>query len=69
MNRFAYLWPDELATGAPLRDLGYSPRVSLSGMVDKILAAHEVRNVTTAEAFKAVGEGGGAVFMGVALLH
>jgi hypothetical protein len=68
MNRFAYLWPDELATGAPLRDLGYSPRVSLSGMVDKILAAHEVRNVTTAEAFKVV-EGGGVVFMGVALFH
>lgn len=68
MNKFAHLWPDELATGAPLRDLGYSPRVSLSGMVDKILAAHEVRNVTTAEAFK-VGEGGGVVFMGVALFH
>lgn len=44
MNKFANLWPDELSTIEPLRDLGYSPKVQLSDMVEKVLVAHENRN-------------------------
>ena len=52
MNKFAQLWPDELATDEPLRDLGYAPEVGLADMVANVLAAHEQRNESTAEAFK-----------------
>jgi hypothetical protein len=54
MNKFANLWPDELGTMEPLRDLGYAPEVKLSDMVATVLAAHEDRNVSAAEAFKAI---------------
>lgn len=54
MDKFARLWPDELATAEPLRDLGYAPSVGLSDMVARVLAAHEARNERTAEAFKAI---------------
>ncbi|KAH8059969.1 L-threonine 3-dehydrogenase [Aureococcus anophagefferens] len=33
MDKFAKLWPDELATEEPLRDLGYKPEVGLEEMV------------------------------------
>ena len=49
--RFANLWPDELSTVEPLRDLGYSPQFGLSDMVAKVLEAHEDRNQKTAQAF------------------
>ena len=52
MNKFANLWPDELSTAEPLRDLGYSPKVGLSNMVANVLASHEERNMRTAQAFK-----------------
>jgi len=52
MNTFANLWPDELSTGEPLRDLGYAPRVGLADMVEKVLMSHEDRNMRTALAFK-----------------
>ena len=54
MNKFANLWPDELATEEPLRDLGYAPAVGLSDMVANVLAAHDAQNEKTAEAFRAV---------------
>jgi threonine 3-dehydrogenase len=58
MNKFANLWPDELGTTEPLRDLGYAPEVKLPDMVATVLAAHEDRNVNAAEAFKAIdGDG------------
>jgi len=52
MNKFANLWPDELSTREPLRDLGYEPKVGLATMVEKILLSHENRNMATAAAFK-----------------
>ena len=58
MNKFANLWPDELATAEPLRDLGYAPTVGLADMVANVLAAHEDRNVCAAEAFKAIDADG-----------
>jgi len=54
MNKFANLWPDELSTVEPLRDLGYSPKVGLADMVANVLAAHEERNMKTAQAFKSM---------------
>ena len=54
MNKFANLWPDELATEEAKRDLGYSPEFEMSRMVSTVLSAHEDRNVATAEAFKAM---------------
>ena len=54
MNKFAHLWPDKLAAAEPLRDLGYAPEVGLSQMVENVLAAHEARNMSTAQAFKAM---------------
>ena len=35
----------------PLRDLGYAPSVGLQEMVGVVLAAHDDRNLSTAEAF------------------
>jgi threonine 3-dehydrogenase len=52
MNKFANLWPDELSEEEPLRDLGYSPNVTLADMVSNVLGAHENRNMLTANAFK-----------------
>jgi len=52
MNKFAKLWPDELSGVEPLRDLNYSPKVDLPGMVARVLAAHEDQNQKTAQAFK-----------------
>jgi hypothetical protein len=54
MNKFAHLWPDDLGTTEPLRDLGYAPEVKLPDMVATVLAAHEDRNVSAAQAFKAI---------------
>jgi len=54
MNKFANLWPDELATTEPLRDLGYSPEVNLEEMVARVLNAHEVQNAKTVQAFKEI---------------
>mmetsp|Transcript_21468 Transcript_21468/g.42848 ORF Transcript_21468/g.42848 Transcript_21468/m.42848 type:complete len:466 (+) Transcript_21468:123-1520(+) len=54
MNKFANLWPDELASDEAARDLGYSPEFEMSKMVSTVLSAHEERNVATAEAFKAM---------------
>ena len=51
MNKFAHLWPDELATEEPLRDLGYAPEVGLADMVANVLAAHDDQNEKTAEAW------------------
>eukprot|EP01043_Picozoa_sp_COSAG02_P028987 COSAG02_NODE_1785_length_10940_cov_9.153399_12_plen_396_part_00 len=62
MNKFASLWPDDLAKKEPLRDLGYTPEVQLADMVKNILQAHDARNVSTAVAFKSIdGDGDGAV--------
>uniref|UniRef100_A0A7S3EX56 EF-hand domain-containing protein n=1 Tax=Haptolina ericina TaxID=156174 RepID=A0A7S3EX56_9EUKA len=58
MNKFANLWPDELSTDEPLRDLGYSPQFGLSDMVAKVLEAHEDRNQKTAQAFKTIDADG-----------
>ena len=54
MNKFANLWPDDLGTTEPMRDLGYAPEVKLSDMVSTVLASHEDRNVSAAVAFKAI---------------
>jgi nucleoside-diphosphate-sugar epimerase len=54
MNNFAHLWPDELSTIEPLRDLGYAPEVGLSNMVSKVLASHEKRNEDVALQFKMI---------------
>jgi len=51
MDRFAGLWPDDLATEEPLRDLGYKPEIKLEEMVANVLTAHDERNVETAKAF------------------
>ena len=58
MNKFANLWPDELSTVEPMRDLGYSPEVGLSDMVARVLGAHEERNVKTVQAFKTIDTDG-----------
>jgi len=58
MNKFANLWPDEVSVTEPKRDLGYAPKVDLPGMVARVLAAHEQRNMKTAEAFKDIGADG-----------
>lgn len=58
MNKFANLWPDELSTMEPLRDLGYAPKVGLSEMVTNVLSMHQSRNQMTAEAFKAIASDG-----------
>jgi len=58
MNKFANLWPNDLSPVEALRDLGYAPRVDLAGTVEKILAAHEGRNLKTAQAFKAINADG-----------
>ena len=62
MNKFANLWPDELSCEEPLRDLGYEPLIGLSEMVANVLRAHDVRNVKTAEAFKAIDSDGDGKF-------
>ncbi len=54
MNNFSHLWPDELATEEPLRDLGYAPQFGLSEMVEEVLTAHAERNESTAKAFAAI---------------
>jgi len=54
MNEFANLWPDELASTEALRDLGYAPTVGLAEMVAIVLEAHEARNLSSADAFKAI---------------
>eukprot|EP01043_Picozoa_sp_COSAG02_P006095 COSAG02_NODE_170_length_31534_cov_33.568498_14_plen_540_part_00 len=60
MNKFASLWPDQLAKKEPLRDLGYTPEVQLAEMVKNILQEHNARNVSTAIAFKSIdGDGNG----------
>ena len=51
MNQFANLWPDELSDREAKRDLGYSPSVGLSDMVERVLLAHEERNMQTAASF------------------
>lgn len=51
MNKFANLWPDELSTTEPARDLGYQPNVGLKDMVKNVLEVHEERNLLTAKAF------------------
>jgi hypothetical protein len=58
MDRFAKLWPDDLATEEPLRDLGYKPEVKLEEMVANVLAAHDERNVETAKAFREMDSDG-----------
>jgi threonine 3-dehydrogenase len=58
MNKFANLWPDDLSLEEPLSDLGYAPEVDLAGMVARVLAAHEERNMTTAQAFKVIDADG-----------
>jgi len=58
MNKFANLWPDELSTAEPLRDLGYSPEVGLSDMVAHVLKAHEERNLKTVLAFNTIDTDG-----------
>ena len=52
MNKFAHLWPDTLSEEEPLRDLGYAPKLGLKAMVANVLAQHEERNLSTAQAFK-----------------
>ena len=54
MNKFANLWPDELSPTETSSDLGYEAEIGLKEMVEKVLAAHEERNVATAEAFKSM---------------
>ncbi len=61
MNKFANLWPDELSGAEPLRDLGYRPQVDLAGMVQRVLGAHDERNMTAAQAFKAIDTCGAGV--------
>jgi len=61
MNKFANLWPDELSTLEPGRDLGYSPTVELADMVSDVLGSHEKRNQRTADAFKAMDTDGTAM--------
>ena len=61
MNKFAKLWPDALSGDEPLRDLGYAPQVDLPSMVATVLGAHEHRNNKTAQAFKEIGDGRGAL--------
>ena len=61
MNKFANLWPDELSGAEPLRDLGYRPQVDLAGMVQRVLSAHDERNMTAAQAFKAIDTCGAGV--------
>ena len=54
MNKFAHLWPDDLASEAPLRDLGYAPKFGLSEMVDVVLRAHVERNEQVEGEFRAM---------------
>lgn len=54
MNKFAHLWPDDLASEAPLRDLGYAPKFGLSEMVDVVLRAHVERNEQVEGDFRAM---------------
>ena len=54
MNKFAQLWQRARDRRAAARDLGYAPEVGLADMVANVLAAHEQRNESTAEAFKAL---------------
>uniref|UniRef100_A0A7S1QFF3 NAD-dependent epimerase/dehydratase domain-containing protein n=1 Tax=Alexandrium catenella TaxID=2925 RepID=A0A7S1QFF3_ALECA len=43
MSKFARLWPDTLSTKEALEDLGYSARVGLPEVVEKVIAAHRER--------------------------
>ena len=61
MAKFAKLWPDDLATEEPLRDLGYKPEVGLAEMVENVLHAHEVRNELAANDFKDIDHDGDGV--------
>ena len=61
MDKFAKLWPDELATEEPLRDLGYKPEVGLEEMVATVLKSHQDRNEITAKDFMAIDHDGDGV--------
>jgi len=61
MAKFARLWPDELATEEPLRDLGYKPEVGLADMVSSVLDAHEHRNERAAKDFQDIDHDGDGV--------
>ena len=54
MNDFAHLWPDELSTMEPLRDLHYAPKVDLAEMVNVVVSSHRTRLAAEAEAFDAI---------------
>ena len=54
MDKFARLWPDELAGEASLRDLEYQPRVNLPRMVAQILNAHSGRTLSSRAAFRSI---------------
>lgn len=54
MNKFANLWPEELSTIEPLKDLDYTPEVGLSEMVAHVLSAHDARNLRAAESWKEI---------------
>jgi nucleoside-diphosphate-sugar epimerase len=43
MEKFARLWPDELAPEEAERDLGFRARVGLKYTVKRVLAAHDAR--------------------------
>jgi len=58
MNTFAKLWPDELSTEAPLRDLGYKPDVGLEEMVASVLKTHDARNETSANDWMTIDRNG-----------
>merc|ERR1719387_430277 len=51
MNKFANLWPDELSQKEPEDDLQYSPKIGLTEMVARIMAAHEERLARSRVAF------------------
>ena len=54
MSKFAKLWPDSLATEAPLRDLDYEPDVSMPRMVASVLNAHSARRLNSKAAFRSI---------------
>jgi len=54
MNKFANLWPDDLSTDEPLRDLGYEPTVGLDEMVGTVLAAHNERQEAQSKVFDGI---------------
>jgi threonine 3-dehydrogenase len=65
MNKFAHLWPNDLSTIEPKRDLGYSPKVGLSEMVKVVLNSHSQRQKNHAHEFATLdGDGDGFVTRG-----